>query len=71
MLPSYTIPRSSSAAVDSCSDGSESGPGAVVHHNQTLIDSSDDDAPFTVPTVTQVGVGPRVSGGHSTVNPGP
>ena len=61
VLPSNTIPTSSSAVVEAnpgphrrrrrvCSDGSESGlPGAVVHHDLTLIDSSDDDAPFTVP----------------------
>ena len=62
-----------------CSDGSESGfPGAVVHHDLTLIDSSDDDAPFTAPRPAafarpshRLVLVPESAGGHSTVNPGP
>ena len=64
VLPSITIPTSSSAAMAArnpgphgrrrrvCSEGPHVGPsgvvGDVIHHNLTLADFTDDDTPFVV-----------------------
>ena len=63
VLPSNTIPTSSAAAIEAnpgphrrrrrvCSEGPDVGPsgvvGDVIHHDLTLVDSSDDDTPFVV-----------------------
>ena len=45
------------------SEGSESGLPGVVHHDLTLVDSSDDDAPFVVPRSTGPKSVPRVDDG--------
>ena len=64
------------------SEGSDSGcagvVGAATHHDLILVDSADRKCPIhcakigssQCATITQVGVGPRVSGCHSTVDQG-